>query len=53
MDADPDEGKPAVGKEAGQRGGHVVGVADLEDEAAAVNVQLQHSQGATPHRGPP
>ncbi|BAS88197.1 Os04g0225067, partial [Oryza sativa Japonica Group] len=45
-DPDADEGEPGIGEEAGQRVGHVVGVEDLEDEAAAVDAELQHGDGA-------
>jgi hypothetical protein len=45
-DPDADEGEPAVGEEGGQLGRDVVGAEDLEDEAAVVDADLQHGDGA-------
>ena len=39
--ADAEEADRAVAEEPGQRGGEVVGVEELEDEAAAVHAELQ------------
>ena len=50
-DPDPDEGEPAISQEVGQRVGYVVGAEDLEDEAAAVDADLQHGDGARHGRG--
>jgi hypothetical protein len=40
VDANPDEGESTVDEEASQCGGHIVDVADLEDEAVTVSEQL-------------
>ncbi|WVZ68907.1 hypothetical protein U9M48_017783, partial [Paspalum notatum var. saurae] len=51
VDADADEGEAAVGEEVEERVGDVVGVEDLEDEAAAADAELQQGDGGHDVRG--